>query len=537
LNRSRELRTVLLVLGAAALLAWCVSDQARPVRFPHIGAQLSAADFVSTRTLQPGLASHGKTGGAGAERVGEYLTNVRSFGARGNGTTDDARAIQAAIDWAKTHHGTLLFPRGRYVVRSPLNLTRMNAVRIVGAESGASAAQVGADSTDIVYAGRPLPKSCPFDFSNSSWIWVSNISLSSASPVACTVLLNSSNAESEDIHFQGVSVGWATIASVADSGAEVVEFSHSSLEYGTGDGLLLSSNGLAGYGISSPFGFKTSPWSMTQVTFRGGKIVSGSGHAIELDGTGRHSSMPVSDVSFFGTYIAGSGSGASAFYVKGIVWALTDIAQRYEIDSQTGLAYFINAAQGARIVQLNVLGLDISPAGYALFSKAGTSNPVIAGGEITGVIVPVHWAGNLTDFDVNANSKLDVHVSGNVERCSFRGEAGIQSFSVSGRLHADVQGWKNVVKLVPIYKPGSGSFAIRQSGHYIATYASDVCAFDADVGPGAVAIGDVHYMNGQSLFSNSGLGKLSCPRAGTRKSASVTATYSGTGGYFVVRVM
>ena len=467
--------------------------------------------------------------------------NVKSLGARGDGKTDDTRAIQSAINAAKARHGTLFFPIGTYLVKSPLNLTGLNAVRIVGAQSSGSVAQVGGDATTIVYGGPPLPNECPFDFSDSTWIWVSNISFAASSQAACIVLLDSSRSESEDIHFENVSIGEATVASVADAGAEVIEFSDCSLAYGAGDGLLLSSSGLSGYGIASPFGYRFSARSMTQVTFRGGKIVSGSGHAVELDGTGDSSTMPVADVSFFGTYIAGSGSGASAFYLKGVIWALTDVAQRYEIDAQTGPAYFIHAAQGARIVSLDVAGLDISPSSpkpyYALYSSNGASNPVITGGAISGVSVPVSWAGSLTDLDVVDNNRLDVRVTGNAMFCSFRGSSGIASFRVSGTLQADIQGWKNVVEIAPLYSRGTATFTIRQSGHYVATYASDVCTFDADVGPSGTNISDVNYMNGQLAFSNAGLGKIACPPAGTATTAVVTVTYSATGDFFVVRVM
>jgi hypothetical protein len=488
---------------------------------------------VETKTI-----TRQRTGAVGSGNAG---LNITTFGARGDGRTDDTQAVQAAINAAKASHEAVFFPLGTYLVKAPLNLTGMSAVKIVGAQSSGSVAQVAGSATTIVYGGPPLSKGCPFDFSDSTWIWISDISFTSSSPVACVVLLGSSRSESEDIHFENVSIGEGSVASLADAGAEVVEFSHSSLAYGRGIGLLLSSNGLSGYGISSPFGLKFGARSMTQVTFRGGKIVSGSGHAVELDGTGNASTIPVADVSFFGTYIAGSGSGGSAFYLKGVIWALTDIAQRFEIDSQTGPAYFIHAAQGARVVSLNVTGLNISPSApkpyYALYSPNGPSNPVITGGVISGVSVPVDWAGNIINLDLKDNNKLDIRIAGNAVFCRFRATAGINSFYVSGRLQADIQGWKNVVKFVPLYSNGSADFIVRQSGHYIATYASDLCAFDADVGPSGISIGNVNYMSGQLQFSNNGLGVIGCPHPGVKSSVVVTARYSNTGDFFIVRIM
>jgi hypothetical protein len=52
--------------------------------------------------------------------------NVRDFGAKGDGVTDDTRAIQAAL--AVTNQGALLFPPGRYVITDFLRVTRSGVV-------------------------------------------------------------------------------------------------------------------------------------------------------------------------------------------------------------------------------------------------------------------------------------------------------------------------------------------------------------------------------------------------------------------------
>lgn len=48
------------------------------------------------------------------------MVNVKDFGAKGDGSTDDAAAIQAAIDSAD---GAVFFPRGTYVINTPIYLT------------------------------------------------------------------------------------------------------------------------------------------------------------------------------------------------------------------------------------------------------------------------------------------------------------------------------------------------------------------------------------------------------------------------------
>ena len=56
--------------------------------------------------------------------------SVLSFGATGNGATDDARAIQAALDAAQAG-ATVSIPPGTYVVGSPIRLT--SSIHLTGA--------------------------------------------------------------------------------------------------------------------------------------------------------------------------------------------------------------------------------------------------------------------------------------------------------------------------------------------------------------------------------------------------------------------
>lgn len=71
--------------------------------------------------------------------------NVKWFGAKGDGRTDDAAAIQAAIDSLPAHGGTVSLPGGTYVVSRTLDIGNGNAkenwstkhgVALVGSGSG-----------------------------------------------------------------------------------------------------------------------------------------------------------------------------------------------------------------------------------------------------------------------------------------------------------------------------------------------------------------------------------------------------------------
>ena len=49
-----------------------------------------------------------------------YFVSVKDFDAKGNGTTDDATAIQSAIDSIKTTGGIIYFPSGTYLITEAL---------------------------------------------------------------------------------------------------------------------------------------------------------------------------------------------------------------------------------------------------------------------------------------------------------------------------------------------------------------------------------------------------------------------------------
>jgi len=63
------------------------------------------------------------------------VTDVRAFGAVGDGATDDTTEIQAAMDYVEAQGGgTLFFPRGTYIISSTINWK--NGVRLLGEQSG-----------------------------------------------------------------------------------------------------------------------------------------------------------------------------------------------------------------------------------------------------------------------------------------------------------------------------------------------------------------------------------------------------------------
>lgn len=79
--------------------------------------------------------------------TGSMATNVKDFGAKGDGTTDDTAAIQSAITSLGSQGGTVFLPPGNYLLNgaSPLNLNV--PVNLQGAGHGATSIRIGASFT------------------------------------------------------------------------------------------------------------------------------------------------------------------------------------------------------------------------------------------------------------------------------------------------------------------------------------------------------------------------------------------------------
>lgn len=53
-------------------------------------------------------------------KISDYFVSVKDFGAKGDGTTNDATAIQSALDSIKTTGGVIYFPYGTYLIKTAI---------------------------------------------------------------------------------------------------------------------------------------------------------------------------------------------------------------------------------------------------------------------------------------------------------------------------------------------------------------------------------------------------------------------------------
>ena len=115
-------------------------------------------------------------------RAGAGPTNVKSFGAVGDGVSDDTAAIQAALDHVESIGGGAIYiPEGRYLISSYLTVHPMmlirgagrRASRIVSAHTGGGGATAGEDLRN----GSGLVTSSPINSSTPLYVMLEDIAI------------------------------------------------------------------------------------------------------------------------------------------------------------------------------------------------------------------------------------------------------------------------------------------------------------------------------------------------------------------------
>ena len=110
-----------------------------------VNADVNASAGIVATKLAFTQAGSGATARTVDSKLKETVS-VKDFGAVGDGTTNDASAIQAAIDTGK---GTIFFPAGTYLVNTSLNL-KLKYVALIGDGTTKTIIKAGSAITNLV---------------------------------------------------------------------------------------------------------------------------------------------------------------------------------------------------------------------------------------------------------------------------------------------------------------------------------------------------------------------------------------------------
>ena len=501
---------------------------------------------VAAQTLHGGILQLTKAGQVPNYAAGPLSFDVKVYGAKGDGTTDDtASFLNARTAAVANGGGTIYFPPTPkcYAFASSVNFTNLHGINVAGGGiPGVGGTVQGGVGSRLCFTGVTTTNPA-FDFSGDTYVRVADLDFGYArggkAPVTLYAQRTQNQGFCEDVVFDHISVQRSnSVASLMTNNCEVMEVSGSYIDHGN-VGFLASAR--ATHGIASAYTSYAGGGSMTQVTFRGGKIV-GQGIDVLLDGTG----TPVSDITFHGTFFANAGPNATGIDCLGNCWSVHSYGTRYELMQASGSVSFLKAEPGASLVDANIEGFDCGGASpcYALYSSQPAT---VRSGAIAGVSAPVSWVGSLYNLDVRDGSGAVsvVQTDGDIIDCKFTTFSsgafgygtGIQNFTYGGNLLADIDRFKNVVCIQNLGGPGSARCNFGKTygeGEYIASYVHDVCQFLLTFGgSGRWNLTRLTYLNAQAIWGNPGFGTIACPATGN--ATSLSAIFRGAGDWFVIQ--
>lgn len=120
-------------------------------------------DSASRIDENGGTVFKGKARGRFVRSYEENTVNVKWFGARGDGATDDTAAIQAAIDALPNGGGTVTIPGGTYAITSTINIGDGDAGEKISSKGGIKLIGMGGGFSHAVPASTSIIANAEMD--------------------------------------------------------------------------------------------------------------------------------------------------------------------------------------------------------------------------------------------------------------------------------------------------------------------------------------------------------------------------------------
>lgn len=179
------------ILGQSGSTNQSTSEFQGPVQFDQLVTFLAGVTMSSTTT--PISAVGASFSGDVFFKSGRPWADVRhpSFGAKGDGTTDDTTAIQSAINTITALGGGIVYlPQGTYLTTAALTITDHNGVTIRGAGMDATTITSAQASANII----TLTGSTEID-----WIHICDLTLTFTNAAQSGIAISASNLKSSTV--------------------------------------------------------------------------------------------------------------------------------------------------------------------------------------------------------------------------------------------------------------------------------------------------------------------------------------------------
>lgn len=152
----------------------------------------------------------------GAASGGDGIYNVKSFGATGDGVTDDQASIQSAIDEATTKEGGIVFfPSGDYLIKATLVLTPGVRLMGVSGQDNTTASGIGSTISSQTVATPSVSFTGDGTTNNSSSVEVASLRIidTGGTPTTAITFTSARNCYVNGCYFQGFSEAAVSLVS------------------------------------------------------------------------------------------------------------------------------------------------------------------------------------------------------------------------------------------------------------------------------------------------------------------------------------
>jgi len=407
------------------------------------------------------------------------VTNVLNFGAVGDGVTDDSAAIQAAINYTYTKPnnvggfqlgGVVFFPKGRYLVKSTINLPI--GITIKGEPSGLAATNniTGFSSGSQIQVSTTLAANaegfCPaFTLSNGGPITIQDIAINGTLGVtqSCALYVGNGSASVPGLsqgHFSNLRlVGFNSVfagAKFFDCTFYDCGFESNVYGFRFTTGAFQAVNDLKFVGCIF-FGGTSALMQIDVGALVTGVVMTGCifQDDVGVNMNGFNVLGTLNHVSITGCYFKGA-SGSSVFSLLSSTASLTDITFNGNTLLETELASLNNFSTGVQVYYLNFTGNDFRNSnftavysvnnvvfsgnifrGTSVLAATSLNNLIITGNDFSGCSVnpPIVLTDLFTSLSVTGNifaaAVIGIPTNENSLKTRYLGNVGVADWTVS----------------------------------------------------------------------------------------------------------
>lgn len=331
--------------------------------------------------------------------------NVKAYGAEGDGTTDDATAIQAASDAAGVDGGIVFFPPGTYMIGSTIDCSANVVYRGVGGIRYHNIGGTGVDGVSIVKANSDFTSTdAMFEINDQDSVEFHGLEINAGGSNRYAQHCIYAHGGSKCLYVTNCLIGYANIDNIKLDTVQIAAF----------DRVIIHS--CLGYGLN--LATTNDSWMHGSYIFSCGNVSDDTGGAVRMSNSG---TWEFTDTKFefnngYGLYHAG-GTNTSDVHIQGCIFdtnGLTGLRMTSPTDwTVIGNIFTTNGANQSTDAGEKENLYVSGGSGWVImgnrFKRGGDTTTPDIGVVLTGTISAAVFTGNVY---LNSGDSSDIDTSG-----------------------------------------------------------------------------------------------------------------------------